>query len=32
MQSVSDEVIWIKLDDFDKAPISSLTKKAKQFF
>ncbi len=32
MQSVPDEVIWIKLDDFDKAPISSLTKKAKQFF
>ena len=32
VQEMDDEVVWIDLDKFDEAPISSLTKKAQKFF
>jgi len=32
MKEFVDEIVWVDLEDFDNAPISSLTKKAKRFF
>ncbi len=32
LEELDDEIIWVDLDKFDEAPISSLTKKAQKFF
>ncbi len=32
IEEIDGEIVWIDLEEFDSAPISSLTKKAKKFF
>ena len=32
IEEVEGEIVWMDLEEFDSAPISSLTKKAKKFF